>query len=212
MAEAIRGTVDYSLDFSWISKSLPAIFNDLRYLTAVLEAQISHPTKERESMWYCDKVFLVERNLVYLSLNPDPEHTKLDTAACMAANIFVSAWLRDLGFYSRLVAVMVGNLTQFLENECLEAVDSVAKGNDLEALSKLFWVLVFGGIAAVGRPERMWFVERLPSLNWKMNIKRQSDGQDILRKILWTDEWNGYFEILWQDIFRAKGLKARGKA
>ena len=93
----------YAVDFVNICKDLPPIFNDLRYLTRLLESQNPVAPQHSDNVWYSDKVYFVQRILVYLSLYTEPENTKLDNACCIAASIYVNAHLRDLGFYSRVV-------------------------------------------------------------------------------------------------------------
>ena len=155
-------------------------------------------------MWYSDKVYLVQRDLVFLTFNPEPYHTKLDTACCIAASIFVNIRLRDLGMYSSVIGFMVKNLKEFLENGCLENSRS-DESNSQEEMCKLFWILVYGAISAVGRLEREWFVESLRSVCGRMEIKSQNDGVEILKRILWSHEWDGHYQSLMKDFVLNRG-------
>jgi hypothetical protein len=104
-----------AIDFGTITTDLRIIFSDLRYLTSVLDAQSPSSIKERDSMWYRDKMYIAQRNLNFSSTYPSSEHTKLDTACCVAASIFAHVYLKDLGFYSKVVDIMISRFKSSLE-------------------------------------------------------------------------------------------------
>jgi hypothetical protein len=45
-------SINYRIDFSSITTDLMTIFDDLRYLTSVLEAKPPSSVKKQDSMWY----------------------------------------------------------------------------------------------------------------------------------------------------------------
>jgi hypothetical protein len=150
-------------------------------------------------MWLSDKVYLIQRNLVYLSQNPEPEHSRMDTACCVAASIFVHIYLRDLGVYPRVVGIMVEEFRVFLEDTMEDLMWMDVKDDSTEAM-KLFWALVIGAIAAYEKPQREWFVDPLRDLCGRLGIEGKSEVLGHVTKILWTKEWDAYLDILWDEL------------
>lgn len=185
----------YTIDFETITTDLRIIFSDLRYLTSVLDTQSPSSIKERDSMWYSDKMYISQRNLNYSSMYPSPEHTKLDTACCVAASIFAHVYLRDLGFFSKVVDIMITRFKSSLEDISSEGLDE-----DVEGRITLFWALIIAGISAFGKSERLWFVERLRVLSERMEIEGPRDAEERVRKILWSEEWTTHLDTLWEEL------------
>jgi hypothetical protein len=180
-----------AIDFSVLSTSMPEIFADLQYLSSVLESKNLFSIAHMDSMWYSDKVYLVQRNIVYSSL--DPEQEPLHTACYIAGSIYVNSYLRDLGFHSGVIALLVTKLKDFLEDKMLVAVG----GYDED---ELVWILCVGGISAMGKPERGWFVERLKRVCEAFKVETASQVEEALRKIVWSRDWNDALEEMWQEL------------
>ncbi|KAI9822667.1 MAG: hypothetical protein M1827_000386 [Pycnora praestabilis] len=73
----------------------------------------------------------------------------------------------------------------------------------------LTWVLVMGGIAASGMPERTWFTETLASLSAAVGIDGWEDVKDILTSFIWLEsacELGG--RVLWVEVEELKRLGA----
>jgi hypothetical protein len=183
-----------AIDFSVLSTSMPEIFADLQYLSSVLESKNLFSIAHMDSMWYSDKVYLVQRNIVYSSL--DPEQEPLHTACYIAGSIYVNSYLRDLGFHSGVIALLVTKLKDFLEDKMLVAVG----GYDEDELVMNVWILVVGGISAMGKPERGWFVERLKRVCEAFKVETASQVEEALRKIVWSRDWNDALEEMWQEL------------
>ena len=104
-------------------------------------------------MWFSNKVYLVQRNLNYLTLKKDDEDPSLlDKACCGAASLFSHVYLRDLGFRVAIVRVVVRKFKESLEAVVEEVFDNLA-GMEEGDTTKLLWVLVIAGISASGMPE-----------------------------------------------------------
>jgi hypothetical protein len=181
---------DYLIDFSAISPSMTATFANLRFLSYVLELKAPFSIAHMDSMWYSDKLYLLQRNLVYFSLNT--EQTKLDTACCIAAAIYTDSYLTDLGFHSGIVAVMVNRLKKVLE----EGVFVLPGGDGEESSITIFWILAVGGISAMGKPEQQWFLKRFRSYCEVMRLVKKSDVEDQLQNIVWTKDWSEYLDFM----------------
>jgi hypothetical protein len=184
---------DYLIDFSATSKSMEDIFTNLRFLSSVLE--LKHPSSiaQIDSMWYSDKVYLVQRDVVYSSLKN--EHTGLDAACHVAVIIYIDSYMRDLGFHSGVVAIMVTRLKSIMDRMALEAL---IEGQDEDSWIVFFWVLVVGAIAAVSKPEQQWFLTRLSIFRERIGLEDIIEAENHLRKILWTKNWSGYLKEVWK--------------
>jgi hypothetical protein len=172
------------------------IFANLRYLSSVLEARDPLSIANIDSMWYSDKVYLVQRSLVYASL--DPEQRVVDIACYIAGSMYVDSYLRDLGFYSGIIALMVAKLKNFLEQNVVGLLD----GYNEEGLIMIFWTLLIGGLSATGKPERGWFIEHLRTVCKTLKLHTRSGAEEVLRKILWSKDWSMYLEEIWEEGLR----------
>jgi hypothetical protein len=170
------------------------IFANLRFLSSVLE--LRHPSSfaQVDNMWYSDKVYLVQRDLVYSSF--EPEEAELDAPCRIAASIYVDSYLRDLGFHSRVIAVMVTRLKNLLERKGLVWQHD---GGEQKWMTS-FWILVIGGIAAMNKPEQQWFLMHLRSCCEAMGLHDRVDAEQLLRMILWSRDWSGYLEKMWEEV------------
>jgi hypothetical protein len=185
---------DYIVDFTAHSRSTADIFANLRFLSGVLELKQPFSIAQVDSMWYSDKVYLVQRDLVYSSLEPGA--ADLDIACYIAASIYVDAYMRDLGFQSRIVAVMVSRLKSLLELKILPS----SNHHDEYAKTILFWILVVGAIAAKNKTEQQWFLDNFRNLYEKTGVRHRSDMEEALRKILWSRDWTSELERIFKTL------------
>jgi hypothetical protein len=84
----------------------------------------------------------------------------------------------------------------------LKAAITVAgiKSCDAEFSGVLLWILVLGGIAALDKPERRWFVSRLVLLVQRLKIEREA-AEDILETFLWLEiACSPGFRQLWDEV------------
>jgi hypothetical protein len=172
---------------------MPDIFANLRYLSSVLEAKDPFSIANIDSMWYSDKVYLVQRSIIYASL--DSEQGVVDTACYIAGSMYVDSYLRDLGFYSGVIALMVTKLKNFLEHNVVEFLGEYDEG----ALLMVFWTLVIGGISAIGKPALGWSMEHLRTVCKILKLHIRSDAEEVLGKVVWSKDWSMYLEEIWQE-------------
>jgi hypothetical protein len=150
-------------------------------------------------MWFSDKVYLVQRNLNYINLQPDLENTtNIDRACCGAASIFSHIYLRDLGFYTGIILIIVRNFRASVDT----VVEEVLADVDAERadLMRLVWILVIAAISAFEKPERAWFVGKLKNLSVLRLAWSKKMVKEVLLKILWTKDWDQRFDVLWEEI------------
>jgi hypothetical protein len=70
----------------------------------------------------------------------------------------------------------------------------------------LLWMLIIGGIAALDKPERPWFVSRLASLIQRLDIT-WDDTQEILEGFLWLESACGAgARELWTEVVNSSSV------
>lgn len=198
---------NYAISWNIIDKDVSSIFAELRYLNFILESKDPSEIELTDTMWYSDKTYLVQRSLVFLSLHPQSDDATLDTACCLAASIFVDSCFRDLGLNANAIGIRVSNLRIACE-PLLEVrpEESEHEIDHKETLAKLLWVFVFGSIAAVGRPERTWFVKQVAQVLSALEVTTWAETQEILSSILWNSRWEVPRGSLWESVVEERAL------
>ncbi|KAE9375953.1 hypothetical protein N431DRAFT_481146 [Stipitochalara longipes BDJ] len=186
----------YDIDWSTIDKDPASIFADLRFLSYAL---VSHETEicSIDPLWYSDKIYLIQRSLICLTMDPEPYQTSLDTACYMTASLYVDCRLRDLGARSVAIGTGVSKLRAFLPQVFQELPQDFGLSVSVD---RILWVLVFAGIAANGRPERPWLVEKLANMCRILKFESWVELTAILKIILWDEEWEVPRELLWSKV------------
>jgi hypothetical protein len=197
---------NYDIAWGVIDKDISSVFAELRYLNFILESKDPREIELANTMWYSDKTYLVQRNLVYLSLHPQSDDAALDSACCLAASIFVDCCFRDLGFHAGVIGQLVSKLKGACEPLSLFQGDVDVETEERATLTKLLWVFVFGGIAAVGRPERSWFIEQLVHVCSALEVNSWEDMEDCLSTILWNGRWEVPQGSLWRSVVEARAI------
>ena len=198
---------NYDIAWGTIDKDVSSVFAELRYLNFILESKDPREIELTDTMLYSDKTYLVQRNLVYLSLHPQSDDAALDTACCLAASIFVDCCFRDLGFHANAIGILVTKLKTACEPLLQLQYETLEDETDGRAtLAKLLWLFTFGGIAAVGRPERTWFVEQLVHVCSALEITSWEEMEEILSCILWNAKWEVPRGSLWESIVEARAM------
>jgi len=115
-----------------------------------------------------------KRNITPLSCPDLYECCRLTTMIFSVAVIF------PIPHTYNVLQTLVRGLTATLE------VTDIEK-HSMDYTGLLLWMLVLGGIAALGKPERPWFVSNLALLSVE-RLKVDWDGvEDILRTFLWLE-------------------------
>jgi hypothetical protein len=97
----------------------------------------------------------------------------------------------DAATFSIAVIYPIPNTYDGLQTLVWELTASL-EATDIESLSVdysgvLLWILVLGGIGALGRPQRPWFVSNLALINVK-RLKLDWEGvENILKRSLWLE-------------------------
>jgi len=95
------------------------------------------------------------------------------------------------------------NVLQTLVRELKAEIESIRiQAYDLDCLELLLWILVLGGIAALGKVERPWFVSFLKVICMERLCLYSWDGVEfILKKFLWLDSACSAGGIhLWEEV------------
>jgi hypothetical protein len=118
-----------------------------------------------------------------LNLSPDTPSLQPNLYECcrLAAMIFGVAVIYPLPNTYDILQVLVRDLSASLEVTDIES-------NSTDFFGLLLWIYVLGGIAALEKPERSWFVSNLALLSHIGGFKLVwEDAEDIVRTFLWLE-------------------------
>ncbi|KAH7399808.1 fungal-specific transcription factor domain-containing protein [Cadophora sp. MPI-SDFR-AT-0126] len=113
-----------------------------------------------------------------------------------AAHIYLWLAIREIPLTSELIHRMVQRL-----QESLVGTLSQWWTGTRESMIWLLWILFVGGIAAMGREERMWFVQEMSGICRTLGISDNDTLRNSLYLVLWQEEFCGEkLELLWLDV------------
>jgi hypothetical protein len=113
-----------------------------------------------------------------------------------AAHLYLYLVAREVPPMSALVYRLVQRLHESLEEQLPGWWTS-----NIERQTWLLWMLFMGGVAAVGRVERWWFVRELGNVCRMLGIWSGVAFRDDLMKVLWQEAWCvDHCAALWQDV------------
>ena len=65
----------------------------------------------------------------------------------------------------------------------------------------LLWLLSTGAVAAVGAPERAWYVGHLAAMTIELEIQNWEDLRDRLKQVIWHERQDeGTHKMVWDDL------------
>ena len=116
-----------------------------------------------------------------LNINPS---SSLNIYECcrLTAIIFSIAVIFPIPNTYDVLQKLVKCLKAAIESSCIEG----NRANCADCAGVSLWILVLGGIAALDKPERSWFVSRLALLVQSLEID-WTEAQHILENFLWLD-------------------------
>jgi hypothetical protein len=177
---------EYHLDWALIH---------IQDLSATLEVIRMSSILPKENVRYSDKVYYLQHCL--LAIIHSPDYGQHDTVFATAALIFCCACFRDVNFNFRVVADGVKSLKYALET--FEASHSF---NGAENINRLFWTFALGGMAAEGKRERPWFVDKMKLMCGLLVLRSWDSARAILEGILWQSQLDQYGCRLWRDALK----------
>lgn len=133
-----------------------------------------------EDIWYSDKIYYLQRSLFDIA-HDSSYHMPIDSVSALAALIYCGHCLRDIPLSYAVTSKAVTRLQSALE---LYETFNLWMG-DPELTKKMFWILAFGGIAAEGKSERAWFVQKFRFCSFDLNLNTWESARLILDGILW---------------------------
>jgi hypothetical protein len=174
---------DHSLERLLVGvRDLSKLLKELRKLSYLPE----------DNIWYSDKIYYLQRNLVEIVYCPNTPRP-VDRVCAMAALMYCGHCLRDVPFTFQVIARAVTRLKAAIIK--LEMEDSA--DTDREAKKVMFWILGFGGVAAEGKPERDWFVAKFGALRDELDINDWETASRVLKDVLWQRELDDAASKLW---------------
>lgn len=191
-------------------EGLVKIFQQMRQLSGFVSAS-NISNKKALIASFSERVFILERQLLLLSVSDDPLTTSamesfINGACRNAAFIYIYVALREVPLGGHLYSTFVGRLRSALDGTGFMLVWSNTHP------TMLLWVLVIGGMAAIGRPERSWFVSQLVGVCMILKLQSLQGMKRILRDITWVEGlYDGLMKTLWTEIESHLGSVKSGK-
>jgi hypothetical protein len=129
----------------------------------------------------------IQKRLLVL---PTAIELNINTTVSSCPNIYECCRLMAMIFSIAVIYPILNtyDVLQTLVRQLIAGLEAM----DIESLSVdysgvLLWILVLGGIATLGKPERSWFVSNLALINVK-RVKLDWNGvEDILKSFLWLE-------------------------
>lgn len=166
----------------------------IQELSATLEFIRTSSTLPEENIWYSDQVYYLQHCL--LAIINSPKYGQLDTIFSIAAVIFCCTCFRDVNFNFRVVADGVRRL-----KDALEALDADQSLMIEKHCHRLFWTSTLGAIAAEGKREKPWLVEKMKTMCKILNLSTWKSAKKILEDILWQSKLDQFGSRLWRETF-----------
>jgi hypothetical protein len=174
---------DHSLEHLLVGvRDLSKLLRKLRKLSYLPE----------DNIWYSDKIYYLQRNLVEIVYCPNTPRP-VDRVCAMAALMYCGHCLRDVPFTFQVIARAVTRLKAAIIKLEME----VSADTDRETKKVMFWILGFGGVAAEGKPERDWFVAKFKALHDVLDINDWETARGLLKEVLWQMELDDAASKLW---------------
>lgn len=113
----------------------------------------------------------------------------------IAGNIFLSLYLRDIPLNSTVLDYLVAIL-----QEALTETDAVRDAS-MYSPEALFWILVIGGVAALGRAQQQWFQIQAAKIRVSLGLSSWGDARQILKKFAFAGiRCESHCQALWDEL------------
>lgn len=173
-------------------QSLEWVLEHVQNLSTTLELIRTSSVLPEEDVAYSDKVYYLQHCL--LAIIHSPAYGQFDTVFAVSALIFCCTCFRDVNFNSRVIADGVKRL----RNE-LEALDIEYFFMDTASSNRLFWTVTMGAIAAEGKAERPWLIDKVKTMSEVLNLERWESAKLVLGDILWQAQLDHSGRRLWRE-------------
>ena len=191
---SLRFLTDSEYSSAINTPGLDDTFAQLQALSSTMSMLRKQSVLPEENIWYSDKIYSLQHRLFDEIQTSYSQRGSLDAACSIAALIFCSTCLRDIGFNFRIIATAVTRLKaailEFLEKHLIPKID-------FPLGLKLFWVLGLGGIASDGKDERRWFVEKFRKMAGVLGLKDWEAAEGVLGSVLWQEDLSGFGRKMW---------------
>ena len=135
-----------------------------------------------------DYAYLLQRRLMQLCDSSSLLST--DKCCCLAALIYMHAVIFDISYDSQAVEILLERMRICISAELRQIL----------ANGEIFWVLVIGGIAAEGKPCRIWFTDMLSMVRKALQFEDLARSREVLKGVLWDSKLEPVFQSLWSEI------------
>jgi len=163
--------------------TIESLLNGIAELSRTLRAILSQATFPKEHIWYSDKVYYLQRNILDIAHGTN-ENQPLNTVRALVALIYCARCLRDVPF----TFTAMGRAVTRLKSAVLRYEEQNSWEANPESARKIFWILCFGGAAAIGKPERTWFAARFRASCDYLDVNDWETARSLLQDMLWEPD------------------------
>jgi Fungal specific transcription factor domain len=171
---------------------LERLLAGVRDLSKILRELRKLPKLPEDNIWYSDKIYYLQRNLIEVVYCPNTPRP-VDRICAMAALMYCGHCLRDVPFTFQVIARSVTRLKAAI----IEYEKDISFEADRESKKVMFWILGFGGVAAEGKIERDWFVAKFRALCDELDVNDWETADGLLKDVLWQAELDYAASKLW---------------
>ena len=172
--------------------SLERLLAGVRDLSKLLKELKRLSNLPEDNIWYSDKIYYLQRNLIEVVYCPNTPRP-VDRVCAMAALMYCGHCLRDVPLTFQVIARAVTRLKAAI----IDYEKNMSSEPDKEEKRVMFWILGFGGVAAVGKPERDWFVGKFRAICDELGVNEWEKANRMLKDVLWQSELDHGASKLW---------------
>jgi hypothetical protein len=177
-------------------------FYNMHCLSVHLDSSGRQQLTYEEQMLYSDMIYLIELRLLTLH-NGMILHMAfpgvglldgLHHAACDGASIYINSTLRNIPLCTAMYNPRIRGV-----KDNLEQINLTYVCEHFPAL--LLWLLFVAGSAAIGRPQRVWFVQQLAAVSAALKLDCWESTKLRLREFFWFDRlYESKYLLLWKEM------------
>ncbi|KAN0122911.1 Fungal specific transcription factor domain containing protein [Hyaloscypha variabilis] len=172
--------------------SLGRLLAGVRDLSKLLKELKRLSNLPEDNIWYSDKIYYLQRNLIEVVYCPNTPRP-VDRVCAMAALMYCGHCLRDVPLTFQVIARAVTRLKAAI----IDYEKNMSSEPDKEEKRVMFWILGFGGVAAVGKPERDWFVANFRAICDDLDVNDWEKANGMLKDVLWQADLDDGGSKLW---------------
>ena len=155
------------------------VFNDLCQIVSLFHHESCQRAADSHQADLDAQLLYTEHRLVKFQSVEISAENEVQRSFCVACLIFISLFLREMPSPVLLNEALTTRLRETMGN-----IDRISWTGAPPAI--MLWMLFIGGVVALGRPERSWFVLHLSKLEISLDFRDWDSAKASLQSVLWV--------------------------